>query len=47
MAHGRDKPRREKKKPKQQKTAMAKTARESDVLQHIAQQRPAEDPQKT
>ena len=39
MAHGRDKPGREKRKPKKEKLAV-KTARESEVLQHVAQQTP-------
>ena len=47
MAHGRDKPRREKKKPKQQKTVLAKSPRESDVLEHIAQHRPPGETDKT
>ena len=37
MAHGRDKPGREKRKPKKEKMAVSKSARESEVLQHVAQ----------
>jgi hypothetical protein len=37
MAHGRDKPGREKRKPKKEKFAAAKQPRESEVLQHVQQ----------
>lgn len=37
MGHGRDKPKREKRRPKKEKTAIAKSGRESEVLQHVAQ----------
>ncbi|MBV9278667.1 MAG: hypothetical protein JOZ41_01170 [Chloroflexi bacterium] len=37
MAHGRDKPGREKRKPKKEKVTVAKTNRESEVLQHVQQ----------
>ena len=37
MAHGRDKPGREKRKPKKEKLAVSKSGRESEVLQHVAQ----------
>jgi len=37
LAHGRDKPGREKRKPKKEKLAVAKPNRESEVLQHVAQ----------
>jgi hypothetical protein len=37
MAHGRDKPGREKRKPKKVKLTSAKTTRETEVLQHVAQ----------
>lgn len=37
MAHGRDKPGREKRKPKKEKMAVVKPSRESEVLQHVAQ----------
>ncbi len=41
MAHGRDKPGREKRKPKKQKVAVSnKPARESEVLQHVQQHAP-------
>jgi hypothetical protein len=45
MGHGRDKPGREKRKPKKEKLTVAKTARESDVLQHVAQHAHAPDEQ--
>jgi hypothetical protein len=37
MAHGRDKPGREKRKAKKEKTVVVKTNRDSEVLQHVAQ----------
>lgn len=37
MAHGRDKPGKEKRKPKKEKGASAKLNRGSEVLQHVAQ----------
>jgi hypothetical protein len=37
MAHGRDKPGREKRKAKKDKPVAVKTNRESEVLQHVAQ----------
>ena len=37
MAHGRDKPGREKRKVKKVKTTVAKESRSSEVLQHVAQ----------
>lgn len=40
MAHGRNKPGREKRKPKKEKTALAKPARESEILQHVQQHTP-------
>jgi hypothetical protein len=40
MAHGRDKPRREKRKQKKEKVAAPKQARGSDVLEHVAQHTP-------
>lgn len=43
MAHGRDKPKREKRRPKKEKSIVAKTGRETEVLTHVAQHpRPAE-----
>jgi len=38
MGHGRDKPKREVRKPKKEKLTVQKTGRESEVLQHVAQQ---------
>lgn len=38
MAHGRDKPKREKRRPKQEKSSSNKSGRETEVLQHVAQQ---------
>jgi len=35
MAHGRDKPKHEKRKPKKEKTVL-KSGREDEVLRHIA-----------
>jgi hypothetical protein len=46
VAHGRDKPGREKRKPKKEKSATAKTSRESEVLQHVAQQPPNTEEQR-
>jgi hypothetical protein len=45
MAHGRDKPGREKRKPKKEKFVAAKQPRESEVLQHVQQhgQKPGEE----
>ena len=40
MGHGRDKPGREKRKPKKEKLAVSKTPRDSEVLQHVAQHSP-------
>src|SRR4051812_4850629 len=40
MAHGRDKPGREKRKPKKEKNAAPKASRESEVLQHVSQHAP-------
>lgn len=37
MAHGRDKPKREKRRPKKEKSLTAKTGRDSEVLQHVSQ----------
>jgi hypothetical protein len=37
MAHGRDKPGREKRKPKKEKSAVAKSGRDAEVLQHVQQ----------
>jgi hypothetical protein len=37
VGHGRDKPGREKRKPKKEKVAIAKPTRESEVLQHVQQ----------
>ena len=37
MGHGRDKPGKEKRKPKKEKVAIARPSRESEVLQHVAQ----------
>ena len=37
MAHGKNKPGREKRKPKKEKLVTAKSSRESEVLQHVAQ----------
>jgi hypothetical protein len=42
MGKGRDKPGREKRKPKKEKSAVSKAPRESEVLQHVAQHVPAE-----
>jgi uncharacterized protein (DUF4415 family) len=37
MAHGRDKPKKEKRKPKKEKPVLAKVTRDSDVLEHVRQ----------
>jgi hypothetical protein len=37
LAHGRDKPGKEKRKPKKEKLAVPKPNRESEVLQHVSQ----------
>ena len=37
MGHGRDKPKRETRKPKKEKLVINKSGRESEVLQHVAQ----------
>lgn len=37
MSHGRDKPGKEKRKPKKEKLAAPKVARDSEVLQHVQQ----------
>jgi hypothetical protein len=37
MAHGRDKPGREKRKPKKEKTSLAKPSRDAEVLTHVRQ----------
>jgi hypothetical protein len=37
MGHGRDKPKRETRKPKKEKLTVQKSGRESEVLQHVAQ----------
>ncbi len=37
MAHGRDKPGREKRKVKKDKSSSVKTTRNTEVLQHVAQ----------
>ncbi len=37
MAHGRDKPGKEKRKPKQTKLATPKAPRDSEVLDHVVQ----------
>jgi hypothetical protein len=37
MAHGRDKPGREKRKVKKEKSSGAKVNRNTEVLQHVAQ----------
>ena len=42
MGHGRDKPGREKRKPKKEKTTVSKAPREAEVLQHVAQHTPEE-----
>jgi hypothetical protein len=47
MAHGRDKPGREKRKPKKEKTSAAKVNRGSDVLDHVAQHGPSGEEQRT
>lgn len=47
MGHGRDKPKREKRRPKKEKTVVAKQGRESEVLQHVAQHTPATQPDRT
>jgi hypothetical protein len=44
MAHGRDKPGREKRKPKKSKAVSAKSGRDAEVLQHVAQQPREADP---
>src|SRR2546421_4210745 len=37
MAHGRDKPKKEKRKPKKEKQTLARTGRDADVLDHVRQ----------
>lgn len=37
MGHGRDKPSREKRKPKKEKLVVAKPNRDVEILQHVAQ----------
>jgi hypothetical protein len=43
MAHGRDKPGREKRKVKKDKSTGSKETRNTEVLQHVAQQDRAAD----
>jgi hypothetical protein len=43
MAHGRDKPGREKRKVKKEKSTVSKETRNSEVLQHVAQHDRAAD----
>ena len=43
VAHGRDKPGKEKRKPKQSKSAAPKPSRNNEVLEHVAQHPRAED----
>ncbi len=46
MAHGRDKPKREKRRPKKDKTAHPAATREQQIISHVAgqdQHRPASD----
>jgi hypothetical protein len=43
MGHGRDKPGREKRKPKKEKSIVVKSNRESEVLQHVQQHAPVPD----
>jgi hypothetical protein len=43
MAHGRDKPGREKRKPKKEKSVVVKSNRETEVLQHVQQHTPVPD----
>jgi len=45
MSHGRNKPGREKKKPKKEKLVVAKQTRETEVVQHISQHAPKPDEQ--
>jgi hypothetical protein len=40
MAHGRDKPKKEKRKPKKDKATLAKSGRDADVLDHVRQHTP-------
>jgi hypothetical protein len=40
MAHGRDKPKKEKRKPKKEKSVLAKSTRESEVIEHVRQHTP-------
>jgi hypothetical protein len=47
LAHGRDKPGREKRKPKKEKSSAAKLNRGSDVLDHVAQHTPNSEEQRT
>jgi hypothetical protein len=47
MAHGRDKPGREKRKPKKEKMSAAKVNRGSDVLDHVAQHARNSEEQRT
>jgi hypothetical protein len=37
MGHGRDKPKKEKRRPKKEKSTVAKIGRDSEVLQHVSQ----------
>lgn len=37
VAHGRDKPAREKRKPKKDKSAVVKSTRDTETLQHVQQ----------
>jgi hypothetical protein len=43
MAHGRDKPGREKRKVKKEKSTVSKETRNAEVLQHVAQHDRAAD----
>jgi hypothetical protein len=43
MAHGRDKPGREKRKPKKEKSVVVKSNRETEVLQQVQQHTPVPD----
>ena len=44
MSHGRDKPGKEKRKPKKEKLAIPKAAREADVIHHVQQHGQAPEP---
>lgn len=37
MGHERNKPRREKRRPKKEKVVLAKPARDADVIEHVSQ----------